>query len=331
MARSQYTKRPISLRMLRCKYRLITDDRGWMGVRPGLVGTVNTCLRSLRGSLTGLTLLCCTAGTAVPVALGAGGNQPAVHLAPARASGQLGPLVNIPQTWNNCGPASVAEVLAYWGISRTQADVQSVLRADGNPHGMSPYGVPAYARSLGLRAMLGFAGSERLVKLLVTNGFPIIVSQYVSPADHVGHYRPIQAYEDGTSIFVSSDPYLGQNHQIDYGAFDAIWKSTNRRFLLLYPPAKQPLLDRVLAAAGWNHTRAYAADLARVRGLLAGKVHDLTGYGSPRNFELALAWDELQLGHSSAARQDVSTARRLGANPIVIDWIAGEMARGARA
>jgi hypothetical protein len=273
-------------------------------------------------------LLCGTAGSAVPAALAARTSQQAVHLAPARASGQLGPLVNIPQTWNNCGPASVAEVLAYWGISRTQADVQSVLRADGNPRGMSPYGVPAYARSLGLRAMLGIAGSERLVKLLLTNGFPIIVSQYVSPADHVGHYRPIQAYEDRAGIFLSSDPYLGQNHQIDYGAFDAIWKSTNRRFLLLYPPGKQPLLDRVLAVAGWDRKRAFASDLTRVRGLMAGKVRDLTGYGSPRNFELALAWDDLHLGHTSASRQALSTARKLGANPIVIGWIAGEMARG---
>jgi hypothetical protein len=41
-------------------------------------------------------------------------------VAPSHASGALGPLLNIAQTWNNCGPASLAEVLAYWGVSRTQ-------------------------------------------------------------------------------------------------------------------------------------------------------------------------------------------------------------------
>jgi hypothetical protein len=233
------------------------------------------------------------------------------------------------QTWNNCGPASVAEVLAYWGISRTQGQVQAVLRADGNPYGMAPYGVPAYMRSLGLRALLGIAGNERLVKLLVGNGFPVIVSQYVSVADHVGHYRPIQAYDDRAQIFVSSDPYLGQNHVISYADFDAIWKSTDRRFMVLYPAGKQPLLNAALAAAGWDRTSAYRSDLAHVRGLLAGKVKDTTGYGSHRNYQLAIAWDDLQLDRITAARQALVAAKKAGASPVVLGWVSAEIARGS--
>jgi hypothetical protein len=249
------------------------------------------------------------------------------HPLRAPAAAALGPLSNIPQTWNNCGPSSVAEVLAYWGVNRTQDQVKAVLRADGNPYGMSPYGVPAYARSLGLRSLLGIAGNDRLIKLLVSQGFPVIVSQYVSLADHVGHYRPIQSYDDRAGIFVSSDPYLGQGHVISYAEFDAIWKSTNRRFMVLYPPTKQALLDRVLASGGWNARTAYTADLARVRGQLAGKIADTTGYGSHRNFQLAIAWDQLQLGNTSAARQAVAAATRQGANATVTGWIVAEIAR----
>ena len=249
-----------------------------------------------------------------------------VTVAPSRSAGNLGPLITIPQTWNNCGPSSVAEVLAYWGISRTQGQVQAVLRADGNPHGMSPYGVPAYMRSLGLRALLGIAGSQRLVKALISNGFPVIVSQYVSLADHVGHYRPIQSYNDGQRSFVSSDPYLGQGHVIGYDEFDAIWQNTNRRFMVLYPPARQNLLNAVLTAAGWNKTPAYRKDLARVHGLLTGTVADTTGYGHPRNYALALAWDELQLGQYAASRKAIDTALRQGANPVVAGWISAELA-----
>jgi hypothetical protein len=243
------------------------------------------------------------------------------------AAAVLGPLINIPQTWNNCGPSSVAEVLGYWGINRTQDQVKAVLRADGNLHGMSPYGVPAYARGLGLRSLLGIAGNERLIKLLVSQGFPVIVSQFVSLADHVGHYRPIQAYDDHTGEFVSSDPYLGQNHAISYAEFDAIWKSTNRRFMVLYPATKQALLDRVLSTAGWNQRKAYAADLSRVRGQLAGTVADTTGYGSHRNYQLAIAWDELELGDKAAARQAIALATRAGANPTVLGWVTAELAR----
>src|SRR5579875_1693382 len=102
-------------------------------------------------------ILATTLGGALPA-----GRAATLPVASVRSAAALGPLVNIPQTWNNCGPASVAEVLAYWGIQRTQAQVQAVLRADGNAHGMAPYRVPAYMRSLGMRAVLGIAGSERL-------------------------------------------------------------------------------------------------------------------------------------------------------------------------
>jgi predicted double-glycine peptidase len=245
----------------------------------------------------------------------------------SRNSAGLGPLVNIPQTWNNCGPASVAEVLAYWGVMRAQWQVQSVIRADGNPRGTSPYGVPAYMRTLGLRALLGIAGNEGLVKLLVANGFPVIVSQYVSLADHVGHYRPIQAYDNATRTFTSSDPYLGQGHVIGYAEFDAIWKSTNRRFIVLYPTAKTSLLRRVLAAAHWSVQAAYNADLRRTEELLAGKVKDITGYGSGRSYFLNLAWDDLELGRLAAARAALASARRQGASPVVGAWVAAAIAR----
>src|SRR5437660_3706235 len=90
------------------------------------------------------------------------------------AAANLGPLINIPQTWNNCGPAAIAEVLAYWGISRTQGQVQAMLRVDGRGAGMTPYGVPSYARSLGLRTLSGVGGTPRLVKALIAAGFPVI-------------------------------------------------------------------------------------------------------------------------------------------------------------
>ena len=253
-----------------------------------------------------------------------------VHVAPSRAAASLGPLINIPQTWNNCGPTSVAEVLAYYGIVRSQYQTKAVLRADGNPYGMAPYGVPAYMRSLGMRALLSTDGSDRLLKALLANGFPVIVSQWVSLADHVGHYRPLQAYDDTARTFVSSDPYLGQGHTISYDEFDQIWRSTNRRFMVLYPPARQSLLAAVLANARWDAARAARNDLVHQQGLLAGTVPDLTGYGSHRNYYLSIAWDDLILRHFSAARQALRTATEHGSSPVVAGWVAGEIGLAAK-
>jgi predicted double-glycine peptidase len=247
-------------------------------------------------------------------------------VAPSRSTGQLGPLMNIPQTWNNCGPSSVAEVLAYWDIRVSQAQVQDVLRADGDPSGMAPFGVPAYMRSLGMRGLLGINGSERLVKALISNGFPVIVDQTISMANRTGHYRPAQAYDDRRQVFIASDPYLGQGHEIGCSAFDTMWHSTNRQFMVLYPPSKQTTLTSVLASAGWSGTVAYRDDLDYQQGVLAGTVADHTDEGAPQNHYLSLAWDALQLQHYAESQQAIERAVQLGANPIVAQWLNDELA-----
>jgi hypothetical protein len=253
-----------------------------------------------------------------------------VAVAPTAPAAALGPLENIPQTWNNCGPASVAEVLAYWGIYRTQDETKAVLRADGNFYGMSPYDVPAYMRSLGMRGMIGVGGTPQLVKALIANGFPVIVSQYVSVTDHIGHYRPIQAYDDRQGIFTSSDPYLGQGHTITYADFSTIWKYTNHRFMVLYPPAKQALVSAVLASMGWNAATAYAQDLVKLHKQhlhpsQAAAAYSGSPYARSRNYELSIAWDDIQLRRFTAARAAIALAVKQDANPVVVGWVQNEL------
>jgi uncharacterized protein len=245
-----------------------------------------------------------------------------VSVAPARPSGSLGPLINIPQTWNNCGPASIAEVLAFWGISRSQAEVQAVLRVNGIGRGMSPYGVPGYARSVGVRALVGVGGSETMIKDLISNGFPVIVSQLVSLADPIGHYRPIEAYDDTQGIFTSSDPYLGPGHQISYADFATMWMHTGNAFIVLYPAARQGKLRAVLSAAKWHKAAAYRADLARLK----ADRHVAAPLGAPAGVAhgyhyLALAWDEAQLGDKKDAEAYLQKAVAGGTNPIEANWV----------
>lgn len=246
------------------------------------------------------------------------------------ASASLGPLIHITQTVNNCGPASVAEVLNYWGISRTQGQVQAVLRADGSPNGMLPYGVPAYARSLGFGAVLGTGGDRTLIKALVSKGFPPIANQWVSLTDHVGHYRPIQSYDNRQGVFTASDPFLGQGHQIDYTTFDRIWATNSGRFILLYPLSRQAVVQTVLASAGWDKVPAYQADLAKLQRRLT--LHQPSGDGASHFWQghgaLAIAWDYLEMGQLTAARTALADATTQGANPVVINWIAEAIANG---
>ena len=241
-----------------------------------------------------------------------------------RRAARLGPLINIQQTWNNCGPATVAEVLAYWSIAKTQGQVQGVLRVDGPSVGMTPYGLPAYARSLSLLTLSGVGGSAALVKDLIAGGFPVIVHQVVSPADLTGHWRPIEAYSDRQAVFVASDPYLGPNHAIGYSDFARIWALRGQAFAVLYPASHQAALSSIVAASGWDGEAAYAKDLALVR---AGQL-DASPAGTPASAHdgyraLAMAWDAAQLGRSSTARAYLGLATSGGASPIEVGWVAG--------
>jgi len=254
-----------------------------------------------------------------------------IAVAPSRIAGSLGVLENIPQTLNNCGPASVAEVLAYWGIQRTQDETAAVLRADGNPFGMSPYAIPSYAGSLGLKALVAPEGTPRLVKALISNGFPVIVSQRVSLDDHYQHYRPIEAYDDRQGVFISSDPYMGPGYSIPYAAFSRIWTTSNARFVALYPPAKASLLKAVLLSAGWNAGQAFAHDIAVTEDRMRHPNRNNSAWGhsaalhwsGARSYPyLTLAWDNLQLGRLSAARANLQQATQHGASPLTVSWIS---------
>lgn len=244
------------------------------------------------------------------------------HAAGLATSANLGPLINIPQTWNNCGPASIAEVLAYWGIARTQEQARLALRVDGTAVGMTPYGIPSYARGLGLRALMGVGGSEALVKGLIAGGFPVIVHQLVSLSDPVGHWRPIQAFDDRQGIFVASDPYLGPDHPIGYDDFASMWSQRGYAFVVLYPPARQARLSAILTASHWDRGAAYRRDLA----LLRAYQLDPSPAAAPASTSgayrsLGLAWDAAYLGEATAARAYLGQAVKAGANPIEVRWV----------
>jgi hypothetical protein len=179
------------------------------------------------------------------------------------AKALLGPLPFISQTANNCGPASVAEVLAFWGINRGQAEVQSVLRGDGNPYGMTPAGVPSYVSSLGLDALLGTAGTAGLMKELLRAGFPVIVNQTVSNANLELHYRPIEGFDDERGVFIASDPLIGPQYAISYAEFEQDWVYTGHRFMVVYPPNKLDALNAALAAGKWDAAYAEGAGQAQ--------------------------------------------------------------------
>ena len=169
--------------------------------------------------------------------------DPPVAASPSEVS--VGALIHTDQTLDNCGPAAIAEVLRYYGITKSQQALQGILRP-GDPTGMTTDVIAPYAASLGLRALVRPHGSDAEVKSLVRAGLPPIVEQTVSAADGQLHYRAIEGFDDRLGQFIAADTLLGPRHALSYAEFDRIWATTNREIVVLYPPAKQATLRAAL-------------------------------------------------------------------------------------
>ena len=254
-------------------------------------------------------------------------SPPGPAVLPVPETIRLGPLSYIRQTLNNCGPAAIAEVLRFWGVEQTQGQAQAALRPDNDPRGMWPYGVPGYVHGLGMDSIMGVGGSLGIVKALVANGFPVIAAQWVSAGDHTAHYREIEGFDDKRQVVISTDSYLGPNHEISYAEFNEIWARGNQRFMLVFPPAKRPLVNAVLASVNWSVASAYATDLDRQLHPPASAQASAPPpqFSRPGDRFLGLAWDHIQLGSLDAAKGEIDQAAKGGANPLFVQWLTEDL------
>jgi tetratricopeptide (TPR) repeat protein len=169
------------------------------------------------------------------------------------------------QGWNNCGPTTLSMALSYWGYGDTQYDVAPVLKPDPEDKNVSPSEMEAYARGLGLGAIVRVNGTIERLKALVRAGFPIIVETwYVRDAtDQLGHYRLIIGYDDAVGEFLTHDSLHGPDVTIGYRELDELWRVFNRAYLVVYAPEHWEALAAVLGpdlddAAMYEKTLAVA-------------------------------------------------------------------------
>jgi tetratricopeptide (TPR) repeat protein len=154
------------------------------------------------------------------------------------------------QGWNNCGPATVAMALSYWGQSLTQYDVAPILKPDAEDKNVSLWEMERYVRGLGLGAIARVGGSVAQLKTLIQAGFPVIVETwYVRDArDQLGHYRLIIGYDDVAQEFMTYDSLHGPDVVIGYQELDELWRVFNRAYLVVYALEEWESVAEILGA-----------------------------------------------------------------------------------
>ena len=189
------------------------------------------------------------------------------------------------QTWNNCGPATIAMNLSYFGSTIDQAQAGAVLRLSADDKNVSPYELVAYAQAQGYVSQRLVNGSTDLARTLLSNGIPVLVETWHedAPNDGMGHYRLLVGYDDAAQQWtvydsydhtnlISAEPYGGL--AFSFGEMDALWKVFNRAFVLAYPPDRAPVVDAILAAYNLSPGTMYAAAASQAQAEIAANPSD---------------------------------------------------------
>jgi hypothetical protein len=165
---------------------------------------------------------------------------------PAPPSALLEPMNYQPQTYNNCGPCSIAILLGYYDHWVTQGEVNEVVAPGPSLCDIINY-VDGY--QLKARAYVSWSSSSSRdpIRHLLANGIPVIANQRLWTDEHTGHFRVIKGYDDEAGAFISDDPLqrMGADLNIPYDTFDSL---SGRRgaFVPIYPPEKDALVRSLM-------------------------------------------------------------------------------------
>lgn len=166
---------------------------------------------------------------------------------PTKATGAV--LAGVPlvrQTYNACGPASITQVLGYYGLNVRMEDVSRQTRPNENAY-MTAHAIARFAPTVGMKAKLYTGGSLNVVRLAIQNGLPLIALQsYTNNAGRViPHWRVIVGYDDYYRQAYLMDPLLGYV-TMDYQDFSDVWARQQGQFAVMYPPAMTRIVDKYL-------------------------------------------------------------------------------------
>jgi hypothetical protein len=199
------------------------------------------------------TAVSTTVPTAVPTLAPTPTPAPTATLAPLPERVILDGLGVIRQTFNNCGPANLTQVLNFYDHDITQAQVASYLKPSTEDRNVSPWQIADYVNEQTHLSAVAFSGGTlEIVKRLVAAGFPTVVEKgYELPqSGWWGHYLSVFGYDDTLQEFYSQDSFLGpwdgSGRTDSYEEIDYFWQQFNYTFYVVYRPQDEAIVSSLL-------------------------------------------------------------------------------------
>ena len=284
----------------------------WRSARPAARPTVAAAIAQATPALTNTPTTPVTP-SATPALTATPTPTPAPLYAPAAPATLLTGIRHEWQTWNNCGPATLAMNLSFFGSPLTQADIGAALRPYPDDKNVSPHELVDFAQSQGFRAAELVNGNDALLRTLVSNGIPVLLETWhePEPGNGLGHYRLLVGYDESlrqwtlydtfdAAGLVSTENYAGI--RMEYARLAAWWKIFNRAFVLVHLPEQAPMVAAILADFGVTPAQMWMDAEVRARAELALDANDAFAWfnlggsliAQGRSAEAAAAFDQAQ-------------------------------------
>ncbi len=205
------------------------------------------------------------------------------------------------QLYNNCGPASLAIDLSYWGWTGGQKTAAAVLKPNQDDKNVSPRELYEYALTQGFDAYIRVNGDVDTIKRFLAAGFPVLVEKGFTCAKGercsgwFGHYSVVSGYDDGAGVFTLQDSFRGPNIKMAYADLMENWRAFDFLYVIFFPAGEandarvrallgpavdlnQNYHDALAAAqADTNRTTGEAAAFAWFN--VGTELHNLQDYG----------------------------------------------------
>ena len=157
---------------------------------------------------------------------------------------------------NNCGPATLAMYMRFYGWKGDQYEIADVVKPVPADRNVNVEELASYVSTqvswLGFQYRVG--GDLSLLKKFLAAGFPVMVEEgmyleetYWPGDDHwAAHYNLLTGYDDIAQVFTAQDSFRGPDRKVPYKDMDEFWQSFNRVYILIYPAEKEAAIQSIL-------------------------------------------------------------------------------------
>ncbi len=158
------------------------------------------------------------------------------------------------QSFNNCGPANLTQVLNWYGSDITQEDVASYLKPNSEDRNVSPWQIADYVNEQmsGFKAIARSGGDLEMIKRFLAADFPVVIEKGYELPDSGwwGHYLTVYGYDDTLQELYSQDSYLGpfdgSGRTDPYLEFTNYWHQFSNTFYIVYRPEQEETVKALM-------------------------------------------------------------------------------------